>query len=90
MTPNEKAEGADFDCSLCRLNKINPKNVQLQADYILLSLLSDRDLDPIQRFCSEVSIDKGIMGKHSVSAIFGHNFNLQKTKPKSDDYGALF
>ena len=66
MTPNEKAEGADFDCSLCRLNKINPKNVQLQADYILLSLLSDRDLDPIQRFCSEVSIDKGITGKYGV------------------------
>ena len=75
MTPNEKAEGADFDCSLCRLNKINPKSVQLQADYILLSLLSDRDLDPIQRFCSEVSVDKG-KGEELVFRTFKLHFSF--------------
>ena len=55
MTEAELAPDADFVCSLCRWNdKKDKANVQLQADFILLTLLADRELDPIQRFCSEV------------------------------------
>jgi len=55
MSESELAPDADFVCSLCRWKEQQEKaSVQLQADFILLSVLADRELDPIQRFCSEV------------------------------------
>ena len=57
FNPFEKqqlAPDADFICTLCQWTKSPKPSVQLQADYILLNLLIDRELDPIQRFCSEV------------------------------------